>query len=94
VKRLVTEMPDAREIGPLAPDGSVARKSHGNFEIVASRVVGSPANSAADNRPTREPIVAGTTNRTVHAPFHANAGGLIIRALSTRALWLPTSLYR
>ena len=51
VNRFVTEMPDARDDGPLAPDGSVARKSHGVREIVASRTVGSPANSPPDRSP-------------------------------------------
>ena len=92
MNRLVVEMPDARPNGPLAPVGSVGRKSHGVREIVASRTVGCPVYSAADIRPRRDPMVAGTTNRTAHAPFQAKPGGIVSEAVLTRTLSDPTLL--
>lgn len=95
VNRTVFEMPACRTSGPLTPLASVARKSQGVREIVTSRNVGSPENSADDSDPTLDPdIVGGTTKLTVHAPFQANAGGTGISTLSTRVVSDDRSLYR
>ena len=72
---LVVVVPLLLESGPVAPLGSVGRKSHGTVDNVVSRLVGGPMNSETVRRPAM-PAAAplGTVNLITQAPFHAKPG--------------------
>src|SRR5450755_4453778 len=75
-KSLLVVDPSLLDSGPLAPLGSVGRKSQGSDESVASRLVAGPANSETVKRPV-DPELApeATVNLITHTPFRQRQAG-------------------